>query len=121
MNRWCRKFAVARAGMIWAFKTQDSFYVHAPIAILALSLGVFLQIEPWAWAAIILSIGLVIATELLNTAIEQLVVVLHPQHDARIGRALDAAAAAVLFSAGIAVLVGLITLGPPLLRVLTVG
>jgi diacylglycerol kinase len=53
----------------------------------------------------------------LNTSIEQLVRVLHPEHDPSIGRGLDAAAGAVLLAAIGAVAVGLIALGPPLLRV----
>ncbi len=121
MNRWRRKFAAAWVGLRWACKTQDSFYVHIPIAIAACMMAGWLRIEPWAWTAIWMSIGLVITAELLNSAAEQLVRVLHPEHDRRIGLALDAAAAGVLFASITAVGVGLITLGLPLLRLLIIA
>ena len=117
-TRWRGKFAVASKGLIWAIQTQDSFYVHLPVAGVALGLAAILRVELWAWAAIILAIGLVMVAELLNTAAEQLVAVLHPQHDRRIGLALDAAAAGVLFAAITAVVIGLMTLAPPLFQVL---
>ena len=60
------------------------------------------------------SIAGVITTELLNTAIEDLVAVLHPEHDPKIGRVLDVAAGAVLIASIAAVVIGLIVFVGPL-------
>lgn len=118
---WRNKFACAIAGGVWAVKTQNSFWVHIPITIFVFALAAFLKIDLWQWTAIVIATLVVFAAELLNTAIEQLVKVLHPERDARIGRALDAAAAGVLVTAIGAVIVGLITLGPPLFQWLVPG
>jgi diacylglycerol kinase len=114
--RWRNKFSYAIAGLSDSFRTQVSFWVHLPIAALVIAVAAFLHVEPWRWAILVLTIAVVISAELFNTALEQLVVVLHPVRDPRIARSLDAAAAAVLVAAVGSVVVGLIVLGMPLLQ-----
>lgn len=111
---WRNKFAVALGGIAWATRTQGSFQVHLPIALAAVGLATWLGIEAWRWVTVVFAIMIVLSAELMNTAIEQLVRVLHPQRDHGIKNALDAAAGAVLVVAFGAVIVGLIALGPPL-------
>jgi len=113
-----RKFAVAVSGIVQAAKTQNSFWVHVPLSLAIIALGGWLQLEAWRWVAIFFAIALVVCTELLNTAIEELVAVLHPEHDSRIGNALDIAAGAVLIASVAAVIIGLIVLAGPLVEVL---
>ncbi len=114
-----RKFAVAIAGILHAFKHQNSFLVHLPMATVVVILGLWLQLESWRWVAVTFCVTLVISAELLNTAIEELVAVLHPQHDVRIGHVLDIASGAVLVAATGAVVAGLLTLAMPLWEAIT--
>jgi undecaprenol kinase len=58
------------------------------------------------WAVMAVTIGLVMATELLNTAIEALADHLHPQQHEAIKITKDVAAAAVLVSSMSALMVG---------------
>ncbi|NND98422.1 MAG: diacylglycerol kinase family protein [Pirellulaceae bacterium] len=111
---WIAKFGFAFRGLAFAIRTQNSFWVHLPITICVVVLASILQVGTWQWVALTLATAMVFATELLNTAIEQLVKVLHPDHDPRIGHALDMAAAGVLATSIGAVIVGVIVLGPPL-------
>ena len=111
---WGNKFAVALSGIAWSARTQTSFRVHLPIALAVLGVAAWLRIETWRWVAIVFAITIVLSAELFNTSIEQLVKVLHPQHDERIKHVLDAAAGAVLVVAIGAVVAGLVTLGLPL-------
>ena len=60
----------------------------------------------------ILCFALVISMELINTAIENMADFISPEHDRRIGKIKDLAAAAVLFSALMALVVGLIIFLP---------
>ncbi len=66
-------FKYAWAGVSYAFRTQRNFRIHLLIGTLALSLGVFLHLSSVKMAVIGLTIGLVLAMELLNTAIEAIV------------------------------------------------
>ncbi len=115
---WVKKFRDAIRGAIRSVQTQRSFWVHLPVTLAVLTVAAWLQIEPWRWTTLVIVIGVVLAAELINTSIEQLVAELHPAHNERIGDALDAAAAAVLVAAIAAVAVGLLTLGPPLWQTL---
>ncbi len=114
IDGWKKKFIAAGNGFAIGVRTQNSFLVHGPIAIAVVAIAAWLRLEPWRWTALIVCIGSVIAAELFNSAIEELVRVLHPGRDQRIGRSLDMAAAGVLVLSIAAGAVGLIVIGPPL-------
>jgi diacylglycerol kinase (ATP) len=93
-------FKYAWAGLSYAFITQRNFRIHTVIGTLAISLGVFLHLSAVEIAVICLTSGLVMALELLNTAIESVVdlTVKQTYHElAKIAK--DCAAGAVLVSA----------------------
>lgn len=109
-------FKYAWAGLRYAFVTQRNFRIHTLIGALAISLGVFLHLKPIELSIIGITIGLVLALELLNTAIESVVdlTVKQSYHElAKIAK--DCAAGAVLISALAALLVAGSLLLPPLL------
>ncbi len=114
LQRWKKRFAYAFAGLFRSIRTEPSFWVHCPAAVLALALAWWLQLETWRFLAIILAIGGVFAAELLNTAIETIAKALHPEDHPQIGHALDAAAAAVLVTALTSVVIGVVVFAMPL-------
>ena len=105
---WVAKFRVAFAGLTWAIKSQNSFYVHVPLAIAVLIVAAIINVETWRWCVLILTIAIVFAAELFNTSLEVLVSVIHPKHDKAIGQCLDVAAAAVLVLSIAAIAIGLL-------------
>lgn len=112
-------FKYAWAGISYAFITQRNFRIHVSVCALAIGLSVFLQLKPVEIAVIGITSGLVMALELVNTAIESLVdlTVKQTYHElAKIAK--DCAAAAVLISSLVAVLVAGMLLLPPLLRLI---
>lgn len=115
---WRRKFRPAVVGITQSMRSQSSFWLHVPIAAVVIALAAWLRLEAWRWVAIVISIALVFSAELFNTSIEQLAKVLHPDHDERIGGALDAAAGAVLVAAIAAAVVGVIVFALPLWQAL---
>ena len=112
-------FKYAWCGISYAFKTQRNFRIHVVVGALAIGLSVFLHLQSVEIAVIGITSGLVLAMELLNTAIESVVdlTVKQSYHElAKIAK--DCAAAAVLVSALVAVLVAGILLLPPLLALI---
>lgn len=108
-------FKYAWAGVSYAFRTQRNFRIHVVIGTVAIALSVFLHLSSVEISLIGLTIGLVLAMELLNTAIESVVdlTVKQSYHDlAKIAK--DCAAGAVLISALAAVLVAGTLILPPL-------
>jgi diacylglycerol kinase (ATP) len=99
-------FKYAWNGLSYAFQTQRNFRIHTFVGALAIGLGVFLGLGAVEMAVIGLTIGAVLAMELLNTALESVVdlTVKQSYHDlAKIAK--DCAAGAVLISALAAILV----------------
>ncbi len=110
IQTWITKFAVAFRGLGISLRDQSSLQVHVLAATSVLTLATYLDFELWRWAVLVLAITVVIAAELMNTAIERLVRVLHAQRHPEIGDALDTAASAVLVTAIGAAVIGVIVL-----------
>ncbi|BDA66227.1 diacylglycerol kinase [Rivularia sp. IAM M-261] len=110
-------FKYAWAGVSYAFTTQRNFRIHVCVGTLAIGLSLLLHLQGVEIAVIAITSGLVLALELVNTAIESLVdlTVKQTYHElAKIAK--DCAAAAVLISALVAVLVAGTLLLPPLVK-----
>lgn len=97
-------------------RTQQNAWIHLLATILVVILSIWLQISLSNWIAILLVIGIVWMAEFLNTALEVIVDLASPeQHPlAKVGK--DVGAAAVLIAAWIAIVIGILVLGPPLLH-----
>ena len=108
-------FRHAFEGWGFALRTQPNAWIHAAISLGVIALGFWLQIPARDWAVLVLTITLVLAAELINTAIEAVLDLVSPDHHplAKVGK--DTAAGAVMLSAIGAVLIGILILGPPLL------
>ena len=94
-----------------AFKlvtTEHSVMVQFSIAILITIAGVYFNITKEEWLIQTLAIGLVLAIEGLNTAVEKVADFVHPDFHERIGFIKDIAAGAVFFAALTAIIIGAI-------------
>jgi len=103
---------VAGAGLARAWATQPNLRIEAAVGLCALALAAWLRAPA---APILLASALVLALELMNSAVEAVVDLVSPQHQPLAGTAKDLAAAAVLTASIGAAAVGLVVLGPPLL------
>lgn len=102
-----RRLRDALRGLLRALRGERSLRTHVLAACAVLAVLLLLRPTPLWWAIAALACGLVIAAELLNTALETLADRLHPEHDPAIGAAKDIAAAAVLVAAVAALAVAL--------------
>ena len=110
-----RSFGYAFAGLGYAVRTQRNVRIQLACAAIVVALGVWLDIGPRDWALLVSAVGLVIAAEVCNTALETVVNLVSPEYHPLAKTAKDAAAAAVLILAMTAAGVGACVLGPPLL------
>ena len=83
-------------GMLLAIKTQLNMRFHTLAALVVIAAGSYFQINHYEWIIVIILICLVMAAELLNTAIEFLCNHLHPSFHESIGKVKDLSAGAVL-------------------------
>lgn len=114
-------FRYAWMGVVYAFSTQRNLRIHTIIGTIALGLSIWLSLPLLEIAVIGLTIALVLAMELLNTAIESVVDLLVKQSYHELAKiAKDCAAGAVLVSALASVFVAGLLLLPPLYQKLIV-
>lgn len=109
-------FGHAFRGLWYVLRTQHNAWIHAVVTLVVIALGTWLWLPPRDWAVLALTIAMVWTSEVLNTSIEAVVDLASPVHHplAKVGK--DVGAAAVLIAAFVAVLVGFLIIGPPLLE-----
>ena len=107
-------FRCAFAGFWYALKTQRNMRIHLAIALVVLALGLYLGLSWDQWALLTLTSGFVVAAEMFNTVAEAAMDAATPHYHPLVKTAKDVAAGAVLLTATVAVVVGLLVLGPPL-------
>ena len=106
-HRFSARLGFAWAGLRAAWRQEKSLRTHA-LATAAVVVALLWTRSPGLWWAIMaVTIGLVVDTELINTAIEALCDHLHPQQHEAIGLTKDVAAGAVLMSSLVALVVAL--------------
>lgn len=113
-NLWL-SFKYAGEGLFYAIRTQRNFRIHLVVAVIVVAMGAWLRLPGISWAILVSMIGLVLVTEMINTAAEALVDLASPDYHPLAKLVKDVAAGAVLVIALTSVVVGLIILGPPLL------
>jgi len=105
-----QKIKNAYNGIVFTFKTESNFRLHCYSSILVFIVFLFLQPSLIWWALIIICIGLVIAAELANTAIEILLDHMHPEIHPEVGKVKDIMAGMVLSLSILAVIIGLLSI-----------
>jgi diacylglycerol kinase len=115
---WRKKFRDALRGLKLGIRGQSSFFVHFFFAALVLAAAVVLHCSPVEWCLLLGSIGSVLVTELLNTAIETLFRGLDERQKEKAWPCLDIAAGAVLLASIVAAAIGAIIFVPRVWAVL---
>lgn len=110
-------FGYAWQGIRSCIGKEQNLSFHLITSLAVIIAGIGFDISRNEWIAVILCIGLVIAAELFNTAIERLVDFVSPQRHPIAGQVKDIAAGAVLVCALAAIAVGLIIFVPYLTRI----
>lgn len=95
--------------------TEHSLMVQSSIAVLLIFAGFYYDISREEWMMQILSTGLVLAIEGMNTAVEKICDFIHPEYHEKIGFIKDIAGGAVLFAAIASIAVGLLIYVPKLM------
>ena len=112
IKRFLKSFTYAFTGIITACKTEQNFLFDLVFGILTIILGFVLKISTMEFLIVLLAIGLVLSLELMNTAIEYNVDMVMPEIHPLAKAAKDISSGAVLISAIIAFIIGIIIFLP---------
>ena len=110
-----KRFKYAINGLISAIRSEINMRIHIIASVLVCIAGFYFQISSIEWIVLVLCIVLVISFELINTSIEELCNMVHPEYHPIIKKVKDIAAAAVLVAAMGSVIAALIIFLPKLI------
>lgn len=119
IKKFLKSFTYAFNGLRAVWRTEQNMRVHAVAATIALTLCFLLNVSTVEFIIVIICIGVVIAFELLNTAIEKLCNIISPQKNDRIKDIKDISAGAVLVVSIIALICGLIIFIPKIINTIS--
>ena len=108
MKKFLRSFTYAFNGIRASFADQFNLKVHFMVAALVIAAGFYFGINRNEWCTLVLSIALVIALEMMNSAMESLVDLVTTERKPLAGKVKDIAAGAVLFASLMSVIIGVI-------------
>ena len=108
-------FRNAGRGFAEAVRTERNVRIDLAAAVFVIVLGFALRIDAPSWLAIIICIGMMLALETVNTAIEAVVDLASPGYHELARKAKDCAAGAALAGAAASVAVGAVVFVPRIL------
>lgn len=118
LARFKKSFGYSIDGLKYAYKYEQSMLIHIFATILAITLGLICHITLIEWCMVFIAIGIVLAGELINTAIEAVVdlvtLEIHPL--AKIAK--DCGSAATFVMSVIAAIIGCLVYIPHFIEML---
>ena len=105
---------IAFDGIKFVMTSEPNARIHAVFTVLVFLAAGLLRLPRLEWVILLLTVGMVWAAEVFNTAIEIAVDVISPDYDPKAKTIKDISAGAVLISVLISILVGLFIFGPHL-------
>ncbi|MFA5777874.1 MAG: diacylglycerol kinase family protein [Candidatus Paceibacterota bacterium] len=110
--KYSEKFSNAFRGMYVAWKATRHAFIHLLATLIVIIFGFYFKVSSFEWIALIFAIGFVLVSEVFNTAIEIDIDLTSPEYHPFARDTKDVAAAAVLLSVFVAVIVGFIVFLP---------
>jgi diacylglycerol kinase (ATP) len=96
-NRW-HSFACAVNGLVYTLRTERNTRIELAAAGIVVAAGIWLRIGPTDWALLALTVGIILALEAVNSAVEAVVDLVSPDYHELARIAKDCAAGAMLFA-----------------------
>ncbi|MEG1900023.1 MAG: diacylglycerol kinase family protein [Bacilli bacterium] len=111
-KRFIESFKYSFEGLKNAYLNEQSMMIHCIITVFVVGLGFILKINNIEWVIVLIMVGLVMAMELMNTAIEAVVDMVMPDIHPLAKIAKDSASAAVGVLSLVAFIIGCIVFLP---------
>ena len=115
--RYDKKFANAFRGLGVFCSTTETIHllIYLFSAVLVIILGFYFHVSSLEWVALVLAIGFTVIAEVFNTAIEIDIDLTSPEYHPYARDTKDVAAAAVLLSVFVSIIIGAIVFLPKIL------
>jgi len=116
LNKLTFSFKCAFEGIGYALKSDQNLRIHFFVAFIVILLSLYFRVNPFEMGILGIMILLVISTEMINSAIEQMVDLITNEHKQEAKIAKDVSAGMVLLTAIGSVIVGFLIFLPYIIR-----
>lgn len=120
INRFFKSIKYSLDGLIYAYRYEQSLWLHGLVTLLAVIMGIIFKIKLSEWAIIFIALGAILALELINTAIEAAVDLtttkIHPL--AKIAK--DCGSAASFVMSIVSIVISMFVFGPYLMELIEI-
>jgi len=106
----------AWAGLVYSFSNNQNLRIHFIVALIVIAAAIILHVTPFEMGILGITILLVVAVEMINSAIEEMVDLITQEHKEQAKIAKDVAAGMVLIASFGSVIIGVLIFLPHLLR-----
>ena len=106
IHRFFNSVNYSMAGLRYAYKNEQSMTIHVTMTASVIILGIVLDITRMEWIICIFLLGMIMATELINTALEAVVDLVTQDYHPLAKIAKDTASAAVFIFSIVAAIIG---------------
>lgn len=115
LRKRLRSFRYAFHGIFLLVSQEANAWIHCFAAVCVIAAGFFFGISTMEWVAVVFAIGMVLAAEAVNSAVETLADRVTEDYDEAIKRTKDLASGAVLILALAAAVIGCIIFIPKII------
>jgi diacylglycerol kinase len=118
MKKFIRSFYYAGQGIRHCFRRERNFRIHIAATAIVIILASLLHCTAVEWVLLLICIGMVVSLEMVNTAIERFCNMVQTDFNPQVKIIKDVAAGAVLVSAVVAAICGMIIFIPRIISCL---
>ena len=112
IGRFFRSIKFSIEGLMYAYRYEQSLWIHAIVTILTVILGIIFKIKLSEWAIVFIALGSILGMELVNTAIEAAVDLTTLEINPLAKIAKDCGSAASFVLSLVAIVISLFVFGP---------
>lgn len=110
--RFIKSIKYSLDGLFYAYRYEQSLWIHGFCVLISITLGIIFQIKLSEWAIIFIALGIILALELINTAIEATVDLITTNIHPLAKVAKDCGSAASFVMSIVSVVISLFVFGP---------
>jgi|SRR5579885_1311005 len=121
IKKLIKSFHYAFQGIAYALNNDQNLRIHFIVACLVIIVSILLDVNPFEMGILGVMILLVIAAEMINTAIEKMVDLITKEHRMEAKIAKDVSSGMVLLIATGSVIIGVLIFAPHILRLFRIA
>ncbi len=118
VSRVIQKFMYAVIGILITIREEKSLLTHLIVSFFIVALGITVRLSETKWVLLVLTISIVMAFEVVNTAMEALVDMISFHYNLKVKKVKDIAAGATLVVVIGAVIIGFIIFIPEIMELI---